>query len=250
MNNMYRIMSNELIAYKTYKMVLFGDTSKITAPGQFINIKINSANTFLRRPISISDYDCNTMSIIYKVFGEGTEILSKMKQFEELDVLGPLGNGFIVKEDKQKQLLIGGGVGVPPLYSVAKELHKKGLEFDVVLGFQSKYDVFLEGAFRALGANVYVATMDGSYGYKGHVLNVIDMKNLYYDYYYACGPEVMLHALVNTDKEGQLSFEERMGCGFGACMGCSHKTLTSYKRICKEGPVLEANEVFIDEHSH
>lgn len=248
MNNIYTIISNELIAYKTYKMKLYGDTSKITAPGQFINIKIDSPNTFLRRPISISDYDCNTLTIIYKIFGEGTEILSKMKQFDELDVLCPLGNGFTVQDNKKKQLLIGGGVGVPPLYGVAKELHSKGLEFDVVLGFNSKHDVFLEGMFRSLGASVYVATMDGSYGYKGHVLDVINMKNLYYDYYYACGPEVMLEALVKTEKEGQLSFEERMGCGFGACMGCSKKTLTSYVRICKEGPVIESSEVIVNEH--
>ena len=245
MNKMYTIISNEEIAYKTYRMILFGDTSKITAPGQFINIKVGDDKAFLRRPISISDYDCNTITIIYKVFGCGTEILSKMKKFSELDVLGPFGNGFTINEKAKKQLLVGGGVGVPPLYSVAKELYVKGIEFDVVLGFNSKVDVFLEGLFRGLGANVYVATMDGSYGYKGHVLDVINLKNLYYDYYYACGPERMLHALVETDVMGQLSFEERMGCGFGACMGCSHKTLTSYKRICKEGPVLESNEVLI-----
>lgn len=245
MNNLYTILSNEEIAFKTYKMTLFGDTSKITAPGQFINIKIDSAKTFLRRPISISDYDCNTITIIYKVFGEGTKILSNMKRFSEIDVLGPLGNGFTINSNSKKQLLIGGGVGVPPLYSVAKELYKQNIEFDVVLGFSSKYDVFFEGLFRSLGANVYVTTMDGSYGYHGNVLDVIKLKNLYYDYYYACGPEKMLMALVETNIEGQLSFEERMGCGFGACMGCSCKTVTSYKRICKEGPVLESSEVIV-----
>lgn len=245
MNNMYQIITNEEIAYKTYRMILHGDTSKITAPGQFINIKINSEKTFLRRPISINDYDDKSMTIIYKVFGEGTKLLSQMKQFEELDILGPFGNGFTINETAHRQLLIGGGVGVPPLYSVAKQLHKKGIAFDVVLGFATKSDVFLEGLFRGLGANVYIATMDGSYGYKGHVLNVINLKNIYYDYYYACGPERMLMALVETDVSGQLSFEERMGCGFGACMGCSCKTVTSYKRICKEGPVLESNEVLL-----
>ena len=245
MNNMYTILTNEEIAYKTYRMILFGDTSKISAPGQFINIKIDSADTFLRRPISISDYDCNTITIIYKIFGKGTEKLSKMKQFQELDILGPFGNGFTINKNAKKQLLIGGGVGVPPLYSVAKELYKEKIKFDVVLGFSSKSDVFLEGLFRSLGANVYVTTMDGSYGYKGNVLDLINLKNLYYDYYYACGPEVMLHALVKTNIEGQLSFEERMGCGFGACMGCSCKTITSYKRICKEGPVLESSEVLL-----
>lgn len=244
MNNMYVVLSNELIAYKTYKMVLHGDTSSIKAPGQFINIKIDHPNTFLRRPISITDYDETTISIIYKVFGEGTEILSKTKRFTTLDILSPLGNGFTIKESK-KALLIGGGVGVPPLYRVAKELEQKNIEFDVVLGFNNKYDVFLEGMFRALGANVYVATMDGTYGYKGNVLDIIKSKNLYFDYYYACGPEKMLHAIVKEDYVGQLSFEERMGCGFGACMGCSHKTITSYKRICKEGPVLESSEVLL-----
>lgn len=244
MNNMYTVLSNTEIAYKTYEMVLFGDTSKIKAPGQFINIKIDSANTFLRRPISISDYTDTTLTIIYKVFGEGTEILSRAKKFDKLDVLAPLGNGFTIKKS-EKALLIGGGVGVPPLYSVAKELKNQNIEFDVVIGFNNKYDVFLEGMFRSLGANVYVATMDGTYGYKGNVLDVIKSKNLYFDYYYSCGPEKMLHALVKEDYKGQLSFEERMGCGFGACMGCSHKTITSYKRICKEGPVLESDEVLL-----
>jgi len=242
---MYTVLSNEEIAYKTYKMVLFGDTSKITAPGQFINIKIDSEKAFLRRPISINDYDDKTMTIIYKVFGDGTKILSTKKRFSQIDVLGPLGNGFTINKKAKRQLLIGGGVGVPPLYSVAKQLHKNNIEFDVVLGFSSKVDVFLEGLFRSLGANVYIATMDGTYGYKGHVLDVIKLKKLYFDYYYACGPERMLMALIDEDISGQLSFEERMGCGFGACMGCSCKTITSYKRICKEGPVLESSEVLV-----
>ncbi len=244
MNNIYTVLSNTEIAYKTYEMVLFGDTSKITAPGQFINIKIDHSETFLRRPISISDYNDKTLTIIYKVFGKGTEILSQKKKFDKLDVLSPLGNGFTIKNTK-KALLIGGGVGVPPLYSVAKELKKQNIEFDVVIGFNNKYDVFLEGMFKSLGANVYVATMDGTYGYKGNVIDVIKSKNLYFDYYYSCGPEKMLHALVKENYEGQLSFEERMGCGFGACMGCSHKTIHSYKRICKEGPVLESSEVYL-----
>lgn len=245
LNQMYMVINNEQIAYNTYKMTLFGDTSNITNPGQFINIKIDSELAFLRRPISISDYDESTLTIIYKVFGEGTRILSNKKQFDEIDVLGPLGNGFTINKSKKKQLLIGGGVGVPPLYSVAKELYQQNIEFDVVLGFSSKVDVFLEGLFRSLGANVYVATMDGSYGYKGTVLDVIKLKNLYFDYYYSCGPEGMLHAIASEDWNGQLSFEERMGCGFGACMGCSCKTITSYKRICKEGPVLESSEVIL-----
>ena len=177
---MYSVISNERIAYKTFKMVLYGDTSKIKAPGQFINIKIDNEKTFLRRPISISDYDCKTITIIYKVFGEGTKILSTKKRFDELDVLGPLGNGFSINEKAKKQIIIGGGVGVPPLYSVAKKLYEKNIEFDVVLGFNSKLDVFLEGMFMALGAKVYITTLDGSYGYKGNVLDAWDvvMKQL------------------------------------------------------------------------
>lgn len=247
MNNMYTVLSNTLIAYKTYEMKLKGDTAKIKNPGQFINIKIDdSYQNFLRRPISITSYKKNEITIIYKVFGKGTERLSKKKIFDEIDVLSPLGNGFTVQNKHENQILIGGGVGVPPLYGVAKELHKQGKKFDVVLGFNNRYDVFLEAKFRALGANVYVCTMDGSYGYKGNVIELIKALDISFDYYYACGPERMLHALVLEEYNGQLSFEERMACGFGACMGCSHKTLTSYKRICKEGPVLESNEVYIN----
>lgn len=246
MNTNYTVLSNTLIAHKTYEMKLKGDTNAITNPGQFINIKIDdSYQNFLRRPISISTYKENEITIIYKVFGEGTKRLATKKMFDKLDVLSPLGNGFSVNTSEQKQLLIGGGVGVPPLLGVAQELNKKGIKFDVVLGFNNKYDVFLEGTFRSLADNVYVATMDGTYGYEGNVLDVIKSLELDFNYYYACGPEKMLHALVEEDFTGQLSFEERMGCGFGACMGCTHKTITSHKRICKEGPVLESNEVFI-----
>lgn len=247
MNKSYTVLSNTLIAHKTYQMILKGDTKEIKKPGQFINIKIDdSYQNFLRRPISISDYTDGKITIIYKVFGEGTARLANKKLFDELDILSPLGNGFTVLDKPKKQLLIGGGVGVPPLLGVAKELASKNIEFDVVLGFHSKHDIFLEGMFRSLGANVYVATMDGSYGYHGNVIDVIKEHKINFDYYYACGPEKMLHALVEEGYTGQLSFEERMGCGFGACMGCSHKTISLYKRICKEGPVLESNEVYIN----
>ena len=247
MNHKFQVLSNIVIAHKTYEMKLLGDTTMIKNPGQFINIKIDDHyQNFLRRPISISSYKDGIITIIYKIFGSGTKRLSQKKRCDELDVLSPLGNGFTVQNTYQKQLLIGGGVGVPPLLGVAEELHKKNIPFDVILGFNNEHDVFLEASFRSLGANVYVATMDGSYGYKGHVLQVIEQLNIEFDYYYACGPEKMLHALVKTGYKGQLSFEERMGCGFGACMGCSHKTIDSYKRICKEGPVLESNEVWIN----
>jgi dihydroorotate dehydrogenase electron transfer subunit len=248
MTNLYTVISNSMIAHKTYEMVLQGDTSKISRPGQFINIKIeDSYQTFLRRPISISSYRDNSITIIYKIFGEGTKRLSTKRLNDQLDILCPLGNGYSIKESVQKSLLIGGGVGVPPLLGVAQELQKKGMSFDVVMGFGTKVDVFLEAKFKSMGANVYIATNDGSYRYKGNVVDVIKNLDINFDYYYACGPEKMLHALVKEGYTGQLSFEERMGCGFGACMGCTHKTLDSYKRICKEGPVLESSEVFISE---
>lgn len=247
MNNLYKVISNELIAKLTYRMVLEGDTSAIEKPGQFINIKIgDSYEHFLRRPISISDYDRSTITIIYKIFGSGTEKLAQTKSGEILDILSPLGNGYTINEERQKQLLVGGGVGVPPLYRVAKELYTKAIAFDVVLGFSTKKDIFLMREFQMLGARVYIATMDGTFGFKGNVVELIKKYDLDFDYYYACGPEKMLHALVKEGYEGQLSFEERMGCGFGACMGCSHKTVTSYKRICKEGPVLASDEVYIN----
>lgn len=242
----YKVLSNTLIAYKTYEMKLYGDTSTITSPGQFINIKVDdSYQAFLRRPISIASYKENEITIIYKVFGEGTARLSKKKFFDELDVLSPLGNGFTVNKDTNKVTLIGGGVGVPPLIGLAKELQKNNIAFDAILGFNNKHDVFKESVFHSLADNTYITTMDGSYGYKGNVIDVIKQLDLNVEYYYACGPEPMLHALVKEGYSGQLSFEERMGCGFGACMGCSHKTIDSYKRICKEGPVLESHEVFL-----
>lgn len=246
MNNLYTVISNSMIAHKTFEMVLKGDTDKIKNPGQFLNIKIDdSYQTFLRRPISISSYRDNYITIIYKIFGEGTKKLSKKQLNDQLDILSPLGNGYTINESVEKSLLIGGGVGVPPLVGVAEELYKKGKSFDVVMGFSTKTDVFLEAKFRSMGANVYIATIDGTYGYKGNVVDVIKNLGINFDYYYACGPEKMLHALVVEGYKGQLSFEERMGCGFGACMGCTHKTLDSYKRICKDGPVLESSEVFI-----
>ncbi len=248
MSEFYRILANDLIANNTYKMVLEGDTSNIKYPGQFINIKMDDAyKFFLRRPISICDYDDLTITIIYKVFGGGTERLSTLLKNDKLDILLPLGNGFTVKKTTKKQLIIGGGVGVPPLYNLAKKLVASGINFDVVLGFNNSSDSFLIDEFKELGVHVYIATIDGTLGYLGNVLDLIKDYQIDFDYFYACGPEKMLHALVLEGYDGQLSFEERMGCGFGACMGCSHKTKTGYKRICKEGPVLESSEVVVDE---
>lgn len=236
----YTILSNEKIAKDVYKMVLEGDTSAITAPGQFVNIKLEGL--YLRRPISVCDYDKDTLTLIYKVVGEGTRRMAEMEAGVLLDTLTGLGNGYDTKKSGDAPLLIGGGVGVPPMYNLARKLIAEGKAVSVILGFNSKDDVFYEEEFKALGAAVYVATADGSYGTHGFVTDV--MAGLDYSYFYTCGPEPMFRALDKIAKtSGQYSFEERMGCGFGACMGCSCKTLTGNKRICKEGPVMEREEI-------
>ena len=222
------------------KLVLCGDTSDIQGSGGFVNIKIDGL--FLRRPISVCDYDDKTLTLIYKIVGKGTEALAEMADGTELDILVGLGNGYDLSKSGDAPLLIGGGVGVPPLYKLAKLLLAEGKRVSVVLGFNSGADVFYENEFRALGADVRVTTADGSYGTKGFVTDA--MGDLDYTYFYTCGPEPMLKAVHKATKtSGQMSFEERMGCGFGACMGCSCKTLTGYKRICKEGPVMEKEEI-------
>ncbi len=235
-----KVESNKKIAYNVYEMLLNGDCLDITASGQFINIKIDGF--YLRRPISVCDYSDNSVLIIYKVVGKGTEVMSTMSVDTELDVLVGLGNGYNLAKSGDKPLLLGGGAGVPPMYRLCKDLIVEGKTPSVILGFNSKCDVFYENEFAALGVKTYVTTADGSYGTKGFVTDV--MKDLDYTYFYTCGPEPMLKAICNVaDTSGQLSFEERMGCGFGACMGCSCKTLTGNKRICKEGPVLEKEEI-------
>ena len=234
--SLFEILSNENIAKDIYKMVLKGDTSAITAPGQFINIKIDGF--FLRRPISVCDYNSENVTIIYKVVGNGTEVMANMKIGEKLDILSGLGNGFDTSKSGKTPVLIGGGVGVPPMYNLCKALINEGKNVKVILGFNSADDVFYENEFKALGADVYVATADGSYGTKGFVTDVL--KDIDYSYFYTCGPSPMFKAIENIAKtSGQYSFEERMGCGFGACMGCSCKTKYKNIRICKDGPVLE-----------
>ena len=234
--SLFEILSNENIAKDIYKMVLKGDTSAITAPGQFINIKIDGF--FLRRPISVCDYNSENVTIIYKVVGSGTEVMANMKIGEKLDILSGLGNGFDTSKSGKTPVLIGGGVGVPPMYNLCKALINEGKNVKVILGFNSADDVFYENEFKALGADVYVATADGSHGTKGFVTDVL--KDIEYSYFYTCGPNPMFKAIENIAKtSGQYSFEERMGCGFGACMGCSCKTKYKNIRICKDGPVLE-----------
>ena len=236
----FKITSNEKIARDIFKMTLSGDTSAITAPGQFVNIKLDGL--FLRRPISVCDCVGDNLTLIYKVVGRGTEQMSRMENGDELDLLTGLGNGYNTRTSGDSPLLIGGGVGVPPMYMLCKKLVAEGKKVTVVLGFNSKDDVFCEDEFKALGADVHISTADGTYGTKGFVTDVI--KNLQYTFFYTCGPEPMFRAMHKMMKTlGQYSFEERMGCGFGACMGCSCKTLTGNKRICKEGPVMESEEI-------
>ena len=236
----YTVISNILLAPSVYKMVLSGDTSALAAPGQFINFKIDGL--YLRRPISVYDYDESTVTVIYKVVGEGTEIMSKAVTDDTFDILVGLGNGFNTEITCEKPLLIGGGVGIPPLYKLCKILISKGKKVSVILGFNTKEEIFCEDEFKALGADVTVTTADGSYGVKGFVTNA--MERIDYDYFYTCGPEPMFRAIENTvSVNGQYSFEERMGCGFGACMGCSCKTKYGSKRICKDGPVLNREEI-------
>ena len=235
-----RLEKNIEIAKKTYLWELSGDISDITASGQFVNIKLDGF--FLRRPISVCDAEGDKLTIIFKVVGHGTEMMAKANVGEEFSVLTGLGNGYDLTKSGDKPLLIGGGAGVPPMYMLCKQLIREGKCPTVILGFNTAAEVFYKDEFEALGAKVLIATADGSVGIKGFVTNA--MEGVDYSYFYTCGPEPMLKAVYNASTtSGQMSFEERMGCGFGACMGCSCKTLTGYKRICKEGPVMEKEEI-------
>lgn len=239
---LFSITQNEKIAQSVYKMWLSGDTSAIKKAGQFVNIKLDGF--FLRRPISVCDYTAEELLIIYKVVGKGTEKMSAMEKGEQLDILTGLGNGYDLTVKTEKPVLIGGGVGVPPLYKLSKELKNQGKRVSVILGFNSEKEIFFEEEFKEIADRVLICTADGSYGIKGFVTDAI--KDIDFDYFFTCGPEPMFKALESTiDKgiSGQLSFEQRMGCGFGACMGCSCKTLTGNKRICREGPVLFREEI-------
>ena len=237
--SLFEIVENTALTRDVYKMVLVGDTSAITSSGQFVNIQLDGL--YLRRPISVCDCEGDRLTLLYKVVGKGTEQMSKMSN-GKLDVLTGLGNGYDLSKSGDKPLLIGGGVGVPPLYMLCKKLVAEGKDVSVILGFNTKDEIFYEEEFKALGVKVFVTTVDGSYGIKGFVTEA--MKEIDYTYFYTCGPEPMLKAIFSASKtSGQFSFEERMGCGFGACMGCSCKTVTGYKRICKEGPVLEKEEI-------
>ena len=236
---LFTIEQNLPLTATVYRMVLSGDVSDITAPGQFINIQLDGK--FLRRPISVYDVDATSVTIIYKVVGRGTEQMRRMLPGQTLDVLTGLGNGYDTAITGERPLLVGGGVGVPPLYLLAKKLREQGKDVCVVLGFNTRDEVFCEQEFKDLGCAVTVTTVDGSYGVKGFVTNAMDVD---YTHVCTCGPEPMLKAVYKAcQTDGQFSFEERMGCGFGACMGCSCKTVTGYKRICKEGPIMRKGDI-------
>ena len=236
---LFEIIANKPLTESVYEMTLSGDVSDITAPGQFVNIQLDGL--YLRRPISVCDVSENTLTIVYKVVGKGTQQLSEM-QSGKLDLLTGLGNGYDLSLAGERPVLLGGGVGVPPMYLLARRLIAQGKQVRVILGFNTKEEIFYEEEFKTLGADVTVTTVDGSYGVKGFVTDAL--KQMDYTYFYTCGPEPMLKAVYKTAvTSGQMSFEKRMGCGFGACMGCSCKTLTGYKRICKEGPVMRKEEI-------
>ena len=240
-NVILKIVSNRQVGKDVFEMILEGDLSSIKNPGEFVELKLDGY--YLRRPISVCDYDDKTVTIIYKVVGKGTEKMSSYEKGVELDILTGLGNGFDINLAGDRPLLIGGGVGCPPMYNLCKKLIEENKKPIVVLGFNSKEDVFYEEEFKKLGADVYISTADGSYGTKGFVTDIIkDLED--YTFYYACGPIPMLKAIYDTaNLTGELSFEERMGCGFGACMGCSCKTKYGNKIICKDGPVLKKEEI-------
>lgn len=237
----FTITKNDALTSSVYRMELAGDTSAITNCGQFVDIRL--PEKYLRRPISVCDYKENSLTLIYKVVGSGTEIMAKLPVGTCLDVLTGLGNGYDLTKAGERPVLVGGGVGVPPLYNLCKKLIARGTKPQVVLGFNTSEEIFLADEFKALGAQVYIATADGSVGTKGFVTDVL--KNLTYTYFYSCGPMPMFRAMENVmTTPGEYSFEERMGCGFGACMGCTIQTKAGYKRVCKDGPVFPREEVF------
>ncbi len=237
--SVFQIVSNTALTENVYKMVLKGDNSHITAPGQFVNIALEGL--YLRRPISVCDVQGDTLTIIYKAVGKGTRQMAEMTG-GQLELLSGLGNGYDLTKAGDCPVLLGGGVGVPPMYLLAKKLIEMGKSVRVILGFNTKSEVFYEEEFKGLGCAVTVTTVDGSYGVKGFVTDAL--REMDYSYFYTCGPEPMLKAVYKASAtSGQMSFEKRMGCGFGACMGCSCKTITGYKRICKEGPVMEKEEI-------
>ena len=234
------VKTNEPIAKNVWKITLGGDLTAITRPGQFVNLKLDGF--YLRRPISVCDKEGETLTLIYKTVGDGTRALTDYRKGKEIDCLVGLGNGYDASASGDRPLLVGGGVGVPPLFWLARTLIGPGKRVTAILGFNTEAEVFYESEFRALGCDVLVTTADGSYGKRGFVTDAL--AGLDPTYLYACGPEPMLRALYRATRVGgEFSFERRMGCGFGACMGCTCKTVAGNKRICREGPVLKREEI-------
>ena len=235
----FTLISNRRVAKNTYEWVLTGETKGIRE-GQFVNIKLDGF--YLRRPISVCNCDGDRLTLIFKVVGDGTKVMAEAKEGEKFLILTGLGNGYNLAKSGHAPLLIGGGAGVPPMYLAARKLVAKGITPTVILGFNTADEVFYKDEFEALGCKVLITTADGSVGIKGFVTNA--MADLEYTYFYTCGPEPMLKAVYNASlTDGEFSFEERMGCGFGACMGCSCETKYGYKRICRDGPVLMKEEI-------
>ena len=238
-DTIFTLLTQRALTKSVYELKLQGDTSGITRPGQFVNLRIDGL--YLRRPLSVCDLEGGVLTLIYKLVGKGTEALSRMRPGDRIPLLTGLGNGYDLSLAGERPLLIGGGVGVPPLYLLAKRLREEGRPVSAVLGFNTAAEIFYEAEFKALGCEVTVATADGSYGVKGFVTDALPAE---YSHVYCCGPEPMLRAVYRRiETGGSFSFEKRMGCGFGACMGCSCKTITGYKRICREGPVLQKEEI-------
>lgn len=242
--SIFTVKENRKLTSDVMLMRLSGDTSHITAAGQFVNVKLDGF--YLRRPISVCDVEEGILTVIYKNVGKGTDYMAALTPGAELDLLTGLGNGYDLSVSGDSPVVIGGGVGVPPMYNLAKRLISQGKEVTAILGFNKKDEIFFENEFKALGCKTVITTVDGSYGVKGFVTDAL--RDMDYSYFYTCGPEPMLKAVYRAaSTSGQFSFERRMGCGFGACMGCSCKTITGNKRICKEGPVLVKEDILWEE---
>ena len=238
--DVFEIVSNKNLAPGVYEMVLRGSSTEDCTPGRFVQLKLDSF--YLRRPISVCDAEDGKLTLVYKTVGRGTEAMAQYESGKRIDVLTGLGNGYNLDNSGDRPLLIGGGAGVPPMYLLVRRLLAQGKQPAVILGFNKAEEIFYADRFRALGIETIIATADGSVGVKGFVTDA--MEGLDYTYTYACGPEPMLRAVYNrAATSGEYSFEERMGCGFGACMGCTCETKYGNKRICKDGPVLTKEEI-------
>jgi 2-polyprenylphenol hydroxylase and related flavodoxin oxidoreductases len=233
----FEIASNVSVARDVFRMELSGDTRSISASGQFVNVELTGR--FLRRPFSICDWDNGKVKLLYKIVGEGTEQLSHMTAGARLNLLIGLGNGFDASQGGDTPTLVGGGLGAVPLPALAKALLRRGAQPRAYLGFASAEDVVLMHELQTLGVETHVATVDGSAGHRGFITDLLPEGA----YVFACGPEPMLRAVYQKAASGQFSFESRMGCGFGACMGCTCETNFGNKRICKDGPVLWKEEI-------